>query len=514
MDNISEELKTNRIKNSARNVMTGLLLMITVTIFPFVIRTLMMKYLGDQLLGLNSVLQSTIMLLNMAELGLGSVIVYFIYKPAANGDIEAVNAFLYEIKKLYSLVALIILTIGIVMCFFIPKIVGTEQVVNINVKLAYLLFLIATILPYLLWPESGIILNAYQRKDLQNIVSLIMQICMYVLQIFTICVLKNYCLYIFLILLQGIFLAFIQHLVVKQRFPNLHAAGKINKEESKEVRVKVLSMIGHQLDEKLLNHFDTVFISAFLGLKLVTIYGNYMCFVTALAMVTGVVYDSVLSSIGNAIAVESPHSNKIRFDCIFFASAIISGWSTLCLMSLYQPFMKVWMPNLLLSDKEMIYFCVYSYCSQMRKSVQTFKNASGMWEQDKWKPYVSMAFNIILNIILIHFMGMVGVILASIICITVIELPWEVRVLYKQYFNSEVGFFYIKFIKYTVINALLGAGTFYILNYFLESDGVEEFLINCLVCFIMGFTYLFIYRKSTEFNIWKKTFLEIYKFKK
>lgn len=508
----SEELKNNRIKNSTRNIFTGMLLMLTVTIFPFIIRTLIICNLGEQIMGLNSVMQSTIALLNLADLGLSTVVTYFIFKPAAKGDIKIVNAYLSELKKIYLYVAILFFIIGLIVFIFIPTIVGAYQVLNVKVKSVYLIFLMATIIQYLLWPESDIILNAYQRKDIQNTIYLISQIVMYIFQILSICLMRSYYVYVIIIFFQGIFKSYCQHFIIKKKFSDIKPYGKLNKIEIKKIRKKFFAMMGHRLDEKLISYMDTIFISIYLDLKYVTIYGNYLYIITALSMLTGVIYDSILASIGNAIVVETPESNKIRFNCIFYISAIISGWTTMCLVCLFQPFMNIWMPGLLLSNKEMLCFCVFSYLSQMRKTVQVFKNAAGMWEQDKLKPYVSMIVNIVLNAILIKYFGVLGAIFASIICIGFIEFPWETFVLYNNYFKMNLFDFFIRFIKYTIINSSINIIIYMIINNFFITNGFIDLLIKGILLAFLGMViYIFSYRFYPEFSIWKSS---IFKFKK
>ena len=76
----------SRTKRSIKNVITGFGLKIIGLIFPFIIKTVIIKELGINYLGLNSLFTSILMMLSLSELGIGSALVFNMYKPIANGE--------------------------------------------------------------------------------------------------------------------------------------------------------------------------------------------------------------------------------------------------------------------------------------------------------------------------------------------------------------------------------------------------------------------------------------------
>ena len=63
-------------KNASRNIFFGVILKIYQILVPFLIRTAMIYLMGVQYLGLNSLFTSILQVLNLAELGVGSAMVY------------------------------------------------------------------------------------------------------------------------------------------------------------------------------------------------------------------------------------------------------------------------------------------------------------------------------------------------------------------------------------------------------------------------------------------------------
>ncbi len=505
---IVDDLKNNRVKNSATNLKFGITASIVTSVFPFIIRMIMVRYLGDELLGLNSVMNSTILTLNMAELGLGSVIVFFLYEPVAKGNIELLNQYLSEIRNLYQRIALVIFTIGMVVLIFIPHLVGSAWVGKVNSRITFFIYLMSICLQYILWAESGIILTVYQRISSQHRASIISNSSMYILQILAICIVRSFYLYVLLVLAQSIVYAILQRQIVNRKYPDLKPKGELSLERKIKIKKKIIPMIGHQLDEKLFYNVDTVFVSIFRGLRYASIYGNYLCVIYAVSFISSIVYSSMISSVGNALVVETIESNKSRFECVLFISGVIAGGTTACLVSLFQPFMQIWMPNMLLSEDAMICFCVFLYFIQIRRSVQTFKNAAGLWEKDKFKPYISIIIDIILNLLLIPAWGIKGAVISSVICIGGIELPWEAMVLYRELFNSSIKDFWIRFTKYTLVNSFISVVLYCIIQLLILNNSLLGLVVkSVLSVLIVSLLYICCYSREPEYLIWKDTII-------
>ena len=81
-----------RTRNAVRNVIFGGLLKGYQILVPFIMRTLLIRYLGMEYLGLNSLFTSILQILNLAELGVGSALGYSMYAPIAEGKKDEICA--------------------------------------------------------------------------------------------------------------------------------------------------------------------------------------------------------------------------------------------------------------------------------------------------------------------------------------------------------------------------------------------------------------------------------------
>ena len=74
-------MKIERARNTGRNILTGTIMKLFTMLMPFAMRTVMIYCMGEEYLGLNSLFTSVLQVLNLAELGIGSALVFGMYKP-------------------------------------------------------------------------------------------------------------------------------------------------------------------------------------------------------------------------------------------------------------------------------------------------------------------------------------------------------------------------------------------------------------------------------------------------
>ena len=110
-------MKLERTKNAARNIAFDGILEMMNMLFPFAIRSVMLHFLGTEYLGLNGLFKSLLMFLNLAELGVGSAMVFSMYRPIAEDDTPAICALLRLYRTLYRIIGLAIAAVGLCLIF-------------------------------------------------------------------------------------------------------------------------------------------------------------------------------------------------------------------------------------------------------------------------------------------------------------------------------------------------------------------------------------------------------------
>ena len=191
----------NRTQNATRNIVFGVALKLYQILLPFVMRTAMIYLMGVEYLGLNSLFTSVLQVLNLAELGAGSAMVYSMYKPIAENDKETICALLKLYKKYYFLIGLAIAIIGCLLTPTIPKLISGNIPGNLNIYVLYLLNLAATVMTYWLFAYKNSLLQAYQRSDIASKVTILTTSLQYLVQLLVLWLSHNYYFYIIVMLL-------------------------------------------------------------------------------------------------------------------------------------------------------------------------------------------------------------------------------------------------------------------------------------------------------------------------
>lgn len=298
-------MKLERTKNSVRNAFYGMVYRLVSILMPFVVRTVFIRMLGIEFLGLNSLFTSILTVLNLTELGFSSAIVFCMYKPIAEDNTDEINALLAFYKKVYRCIGLIIFLIGIVLVPILPHLINGSYPNNVNIVSIYLIYLINTVLSYFMFAYLGSLITAFQRDDIISKINIVITTLMYLAQIVILVTLKNYYAYILIMPLFTVINNIRIAMIANKMFPQYKPVGKISNESKREIKEKISGLVIFKICYVSRNAFDSIFISMFLGLADTAIYNNYYYIMNAVVGITSVLTSSVLAGAGNSVASDS-----------------------------------------------------------------------------------------------------------------------------------------------------------------------------------------------------------------
>ena len=184
----------SRIVKSSYNAIFGILYQIVVLVFSFASRTIFIKILGSEYLGINGLFGNILTVLSLAELGFSSAINYSLYKPIADHDVHKIAALMKFFKKIYYVVATVVLGIGLSLVPVLRYLVNVETDIP-NLTLYYILILMQTVISYLFVYKMAII-NANQQGYLVSNYGIFTYILQFVLQNAMLIMTHNFALYL------------------------------------------------------------------------------------------------------------------------------------------------------------------------------------------------------------------------------------------------------------------------------------------------------------------------------
>ena len=494
----------SRSKKSLFNFTWGIMFRIINMLFPFAIKTMIIWKLGIQYLGLNSLFTSILSVLSLSELGIGSALVYSMYKPLAEGNKEKVSAFLYAYKKFYGIIGGVVFVLGMLLMPFIKNFINGSYPTEVNIYLLYFIYLCNTVLSYTFFAYKGSLLEASQNNGIESILHSVSNILMYLGQILVLLFTSNYYIYLLILPLTTLLLNIMRSRYVDRAFPEYicDCNNRLENSEIKQIFKKVKALIGHKIGTTVIISMDSIVISSFLGLNILAIYENYYMIVNSLIGLITIFYTAITASVGNSLVIETKEKISLHFSTLNFLNQWIVSWCTVCLFILYQPFMKLWMgKDMLYPVSTVVLFCVCFYSRLVRRIGLTYKDAAGMWEEDFWKPYIGMVVNIFGNIILVSVMGVNGVIISTIFVMVFIYFPWETYILGRRMFNNELMRKYVYKIVLNIIITVIICIVMHKMCSLIRNDNWSGLIFKSFLCLtVPNMFYLMCFWRRWEFK--------------
>lgn len=492
----------SRLVNAKRNVISGLIKQVVGIVLTFAIRTVIIYTLGAEYQGLSGLFTAILQILSLTDLGFSTAVTFVLYKPIAEKDTDSVCAIIGFLKKIYVIIGLIILGIGVLLMPFLPRLISGNCPDDVNLYVLFVIYLINTVISYLLFAYKSTLLTAMQRDDVVSNIYTISSLCIKLLQLILLFVFKNYYIYIIILPLGSIINNILLQVFSKRIFPEIKPKGEISESIRGELTKQIKAVFINRLSDIARNCFDDIIISSFLGLVAVAIYDNYYYIYTAIIGIMSIIVHSIRASIGNSLVKESIEKNYKDLHIFTFIFMWLAGWFTVCLFCMYQPFMKLWMKDssMLLSFFDMTLFCLYFYSFCMTHTKGVYLEGKGLfWECRKL--YVVEAFgNLGLNIILGYYFGITGVLIATISTILIFNFIGGTKILFANYFKKSPMQFLLlhgQYLVVTVINCIICM----LITSHLPGKGVIGLIIKLVACAIFPhIIYILFYFKTKIFK--------------
>ena len=491
----------SRITNTKRNIIASYFLMVLQTGFSFVSKSVIIYTLGSEFLGLSSLFASILTVLNVAELGFTTSIVFFMYKPLSENDTERVCALLAYLKKVYRGVGIVILLLGTLAALILPKLVNGSIPDSINIYVLYFLYLINTALSYFLSAHKTALLTAIQRLDLIKFVSCIVTIIQYILQLVSLTVFRNFYLFILSMIFGTALTNLFANYISKKRYPQYRCCGLISEADRKNIFEKVKGLLVCNISIVTYSTLDNIVISSFVGLTAVAIYANYMTIYKAVNQLIVMIRAAMQSSVGNSIAKESIAKNLHDVFLWQFLFNVIATWCASCLFCLFQPFMSLWMGrDMLLPMLDVFLIVIWFTVDIVQQAHFLYSTGAGMWNDLKYSYIFNTCCNLLLNICLGKLFGVTGILFASLVTCIISGTFWQCIIIFKSYFKVSAKKYIVTQMLYFCCSGMIIAISYFIVRV-IPDNGVVGFVIKSVTCGVVSaLLILLVYYKNDYFT--------------
>lgn len=404
----------SRTKNVTKNLMVGIISKAFLLVATFVTRTLFIRILGAEYTGISSLYSNILSLLNLAELGFGSVLTYELYKPLRDNDEEMVTDLVALFKKIYSIIIVVVLAFGLLLVPFLKYIVKSD-LNQTDLLIYYLLYLTDSVASYFVAYRTMVI-EADQKQYVTNLTEIIVRFAMYICQSVYLVATRNFLGYLVIQVLFTIIKNMALHLLSLKMYPFLNQKTVITKKTLNTRRIyrNTKAMCVTKISGVILTQTDSIIISILLGTIYVGYYSNYYMLIIYLNSIYSIIVTSMEASVGNLNAEENQEKSYSIYKRIDFLLSSINVFCVAEFVCIVQNFITVWIGEEYIQGWPLIIaLMVTFYLQQSMNTVLIYRQTMGLFVEIK-KAYPIMAMlNIILSIWLGKIMGIAGVALAT-----------------------------------------------------------------------------------------------------
>lgn len=445
----------SRTAKSIKNAQVSFFYYVVFMILGFWSRKVFFDYLGSEVVGLESTVGNLLTFLNLAELGIGMAVTYFLYKPLFGKDYETINKIVALQGWIYKHVAYLVISGAVVLMFFFPRIFRDIGVPLWYAYVVFLVFLFGSMLGYFV-NYRQIVLNTDQKGYKVARVTTGFGAFIKVVQIVLLPFVPHpFLFYVGTNVFCTLFSCWWLNHTIAKEYPWLNTKGYSGKQllrEYPEVLKKTKQLFIHKISTVILFNATPFIMYAFSTLTVVAYYSNYAMIFGKVKDTMNMIFGSTGAAIGNLIA-SGDKKKLIRvfwelYDSRFCMSAII-------LMSVFflsHKFIVLWLgEKFVLSQFLLILLLIIQSLSVTRSTVDQYINGYGLFS-DVWAPMTEGAINIGGALIFGYFFGYEGVIIGNILSLLLIIHIWKPIFLFKKGLEMSVlSYFKSIFFRYCIL---------------------------------------------------------------
>lgn len=383
----------------------------------FLSRMVFIRYLSAAYLGVDGLFTEVLGMLNLAELGIGSAMIFSMYRPVALDNRDEIARLMNLYKVLYRCVGAFVLIAGLCLMPFLEEMLKDKGGADIDhLKLIYLLYLIQSASSYLLSYKNSILL-AYQKAYVRLLWEQVFKLVQIVGQIIALVLTGNFILYLAIQLVSQFMINVAVSVKVDKDYPYLKGCRKFpSKAECRHIVKNIGAMSLHRLATVVVNSTDNMIMTAYIGLTTVGMYSNYKLVISGVNNLFGKVASAFTGSIGNLHATEDSDKVYEVYCVLDFAMFLLFGYVTGGLALLFNAFIRIWCgENYLFSTATVMMMVIQFYLTGMRQMNLQFRSAMGLFWEDRYKAIFEAAINLVVSLILVRRYGVAGVIGGTIV---------------------------------------------------------------------------------------------------
>ncbi|WP_206098951.1 lipopolysaccharide biosynthesis protein [Paenibacillus nanensis] len=500
-----------RVKKASLNVVVNFITFILGALPAFFVRKALLDSLGNDYLGLSSLYTSIIGVLSIVELGIGSAIIYSLYKPFAEGDKPRMLGYLQFYRRFYHIVGLIIFGLGLATIPFLRFFIQ-DEIQLLDAAMYFILFLINTLISYFFSYKLCMLTVAqdgYKISIAMTASKLIIAILHYLL----LTIYPDFYLYLLIqIVINAVYFIFMNRYINKKyAWVQQLQDGVLEENEKKSLLKNIKALFFHKIGGVLVLGTDNLIISTTINLTVVGIYNSFMLVIGSIQGLISHAFSGITASVGNLLATGNEEDAYKVHQKLFFLNFWLASFATIFLYNTLSQFVSIWLgADQKLDALSLNIILINFYFFLMRASVERFKESGGIYYQDRYAPVYEALINLAASILLVNWIGLAGVFIGTLISNLAVIFWVKPKMVYTYIFKKKLRAYFLMYFKYLAIGLIPFFLTHIITNDIKEETSIYALVANGAINIILiNGLYLLIFWRNKEFTYFKEMALTI-----
>ncbi len=487
-----------RTQNSFFNVITSVAATVLVVVLGFITRTVFVRTLGIDYQGIEGEFTNILSVLSLADLGIGTAIVFKLYKPIEENDRPRILVLMKLYRQVYNLIGLAITVIGLILIPFLPYLARDYDLfarLQLNPILIFLIYLLHTASSYWVFAYKASFVRANQKSYALTVAGYAVSILGSLCQIAALAVFHSFLLYILVQWASTVATGIIGAVICNKRYPwvNDRTEDKVSREELKEFFKDCSALLLYRVHNVIINSSDYIVLTAVIGFRAGGLYSNYLYVKSSLRNLVDTVLNSFQASLGSIYSTGNLDWSRLVFRAMHLITVWLYGVGGIGLAVLTNKFIPLWLGTseyvitawefrgTILPTPLALLVGIELYVIGHRQFFGIFREAMGLFQHYKYRPILSVLVNLAVCIPGVYFLGPAGCVISTIVAGVSTNMVFDPLVIHRYGLQMPVKAYHLRSLGYAAVVAAAGGLTGLICRY-IPLEGILGFLADGCVC--------------------------------
>ena len=496
----------NNLKKSKLNLLVSLAYQVVAIAMGLIVPRITLTSYGSETNGLLSSALQFVGYLTLFEAGIQAVATKSLYKTVGNDDKDGTNSILSAVNKNYKKIGVYYLLGLIVLSLVYPLFIDRNNLDYVTIVLVVLFSGLSNVVLFFFQGKYRILLQVEGKNYFISLMNIITNIANHGIKIALLSLKVNIAIVVFGSFVASMIPAVIIMLYIKKKYKWIDLGVQPNFAALSQSKDAII----HQVSGMIFSSTDTLLLTIFCDLKVVSVYVTYKLINDYIYSFAKIPFDSISFKLGQLYNTEKDKFKQCINTVELFTSNIffILFTVTLCLTPTFVSLYTKGVEDINYADSKLaILFVMMQLLNCMRNPMLNTINYAGHYKQTLVPSIIETSINIVVSLVGVIFLGIYGGLLGTIVALLYRTGDIIIYANRKLLHRSPMRTF-----SYYIVEGILTCAIYFLFNFLnLMIDTYLKFilvgvLLTVSVAIIFILISCLVYRE--EFSFLRKNLLK------